>query len=101
MTSRVNPGKGEIDGSSADSDRANNPSEPTDPQVLATAADEAVHQSRDFPSGGGEGGSGRGGTAAAPGGLGAGGTTGRGATTGGQTDRVGASGSGTAGAAGG
>ena len=93
MTSSVNPGNQPIDRGGEDTDRANNPSEPANPQVLAGAAGEPVHQGRGFPCGGGEVGSGRTGTAA--------GTTDRGATDAGQADRGGATGGGTAGAAGG
>jgi hypothetical protein len=88
MASRVDPGNETIDRGGEDTDRANNPAEPADPQVLAGAADESVHQGRGFPSGGGDAGSDRTGTAAGtPGGPGAGGTTGRGATDARQADR--------------
>jgi hypothetical protein len=84
MASRVDPGNETIDRDRDDTDRGNNPAAPADPQVLAGAADEPVHQGRGFPSGGGDAGSDRTGTAGIATGPGACGTTGRGATDAGQ-----------------
>jgi hypothetical protein len=49
---------GDIDERDHDeADRGNNPSEPPNPQVIANGDDEVIHESREFPSGGGDEGS--------------------------------------------
>lgn len=80
----------------ADSDRGNNPNEPADPRVIAGAVGEPVHESEDFPSGGGLGGD-----PDAPISADSGGSTGRRADESGKTDAEGLPGGGTAGSAGG
>jgi hypothetical protein len=55
MANRTDPDRVATDRGGADSDRANNPSEPADPQVIDEAADRPVHEGRNFPSGGGSG----------------------------------------------
>jgi hypothetical protein len=51
---------GDADGRDRDdSDRGNNSPEPADPRVIADGEDEEIQEGRDFPSGGGDGKSGR------------------------------------------
>jgi hypothetical protein len=83
-------------GTMPDSDRGNNPSEPADPDVIARAADEAVLDTDEFPSGGGPGG-----TPGKPISTDSGGSTGRNAVDSGKTDAEGTPGGGMAGSAGG
>src|SRR3954447_502581 len=86
-----------------DADRGNNPSESADPGVISEGADQAIHEGRNFPSGGGEGGTDREGgtTSGTAEGQAPRGSTGRGSTDAGKTDAEGTPGGGVAGSAGG
>ena len=103
MTDEAYPGGDVDERDHNDADRGNNPSEPADPAVLSKGEDEAIHEGRNFPSGGGEGGTGRErrGGAGETEGLPSRGSTGRGATDAGKTDAEGTPGGGMAGSAGG
>jgi hypothetical protein len=80
MASTAKPGDRDPGRTDDEVNRAAQGNEPADEAVIAAGADEAVDQSRAFPSGGGDGGTEPGGTA--PGGTAPGGTAG--AATGGQ-----------------